>query len=41
MEDDMIRKINDIKLPSEDKDQIEEFENRTMEIQNQNVSTYN
>ncbi|XP_025421137.1 E3 ubiquitin-protein ligase CHIP-like isoform X2 [Sipha flava] len=36
MEDDMIRKINDIKLPSEDKDQIEEFENRTMEIQNQN-----
>lgn len=40
MEDDTTRKIQDIKLPSQNKEQIEELENRTMEIQNQNVSTF-
>lgn len=37
----MNRKIKDIKLPSEDQDEVEEFDNCIMEIQNQNVGTFN
>lgn len=38
MNDDMARKINDIKKPSKNEAEIEEYENGVMEIKNQKVS---
>lgn len=38
MDDDMARKINDIKMPSENQNEIEEYENCVMEAKNQNVN---
>lgn len=38
MNNDMTRKIGDIKTPSDNEADIEEYENRVMEIKNQSVS---
>lgn len=40
MNDDMARKISDIKLPSDNQSEIEEYENCVMEVKNQNVNLY-
>lgn len=38
MNDDMARKISDVKTPSENDVEIEEYENCVMEVKNQSVS---
>jgi len=38
MDDDLARKISDIKMPSDNEAEIEEYENCVMDIKNQNVS---
>lgn len=38
MDDDTARKINTLKTPSDDKGEIEDYENRVMEVKNQSVS---
>lgn len=38
MNDDMARKINDIKTPTDDETEIEKYENSIADIKNQSVS---
>lgn len=37
MDDDVARKINEMKIPSDKEDEIEEYDNCVMEIKNQSV----
>jgi len=38
MDDDMARKVNEIKKPSDNETEIEDYDNGVMEIKNQSVS---
>jgi len=38
MDDDMARKVNEIKKPSDNEIEIEDYDNGVMEIKNQSVS---
>jgi len=38
MNDDMARKVNDIKTPTDDETEIEKYENSIADIKNQSVS---